>query len=116
LKKFVSTDYSVFVRDLKRVGYEKRTSKRNVFFNPIYKINDTIFEVEVDGECTSAKKPKSVADFRNLHAARNRILGIWQLDREMKSLEGSLQRIQEKVIFGEISAGQAVAEVLSQPI
>ncbi len=31
------------------MGYEKRTSKRNVFFNPIFKINEQTFEIEVDG-------------------------------------------------------------------
>ncbi len=40
--------YSIFVRDIQKVGYEKRTSKRNVFFNDLYKINETTFEVEVD--------------------------------------------------------------------
>jgi type I restriction enzyme M protein len=41
--------YKIFVRDIQRVGYEKRTSKRNVFFNPLFKMNETTFEVEVDG-------------------------------------------------------------------
>jgi type I restriction enzyme M protein len=42
--------YSIFVRDVQRVGYEKRTVKRNVIFNPIYKINETTFEIETDEE------------------------------------------------------------------
>jgi type I restriction enzyme M protein len=40
--------YNIFVRDIHRVGYEKRTSKRNVFFNPIFKINAATFEIDVD--------------------------------------------------------------------
>ena len=40
--------YSVFVKDIERVGYEKRTSKRNVFFNPLYKIDETTFEFQLD--------------------------------------------------------------------
>ena len=50
LKKLNESDYSVFVRDIQRVGYEKRTSKRNVFFNPIYRIDDTTFEVMTDAD------------------------------------------------------------------
>ena len=40
--------YDIFVRDIQNVGYEKRTSKRNVFFNDLFKINETTFEVEID--------------------------------------------------------------------
>ncbi len=50
LKKLNEQGYSVFVKDIQRVGYEKRTSKRNVFFNPIYKIDETTFEVQTDEE------------------------------------------------------------------
>ena len=34
----------------KSVGYEKRTSKRNVVFNPTYKIDYTSFEIEKDAD------------------------------------------------------------------
>ena len=50
LKKLNQQGYSVFVRDIRNVGYEKRTSKRNVFFNPIYRIDETTFEVMMDLE------------------------------------------------------------------
>jgi type I restriction enzyme M protein len=50
LKKLIESDYSVFVRDIQRVGYEKRTSKRNVFFNPVYRMDETTFEVMTDPE------------------------------------------------------------------
>jgi type I restriction enzyme M protein len=50
LKKLNEDGYSVFVYDIKNVGYEKRTSKRNVFFNPIYRINETTFKVQTDTE------------------------------------------------------------------
>lgn len=40
--------YSVFVKDIEHVGYEKRTSKRNVFFNPLYKIDETTFNFQLD--------------------------------------------------------------------
>jgi len=50
LMKLNKNGYSIFVRDVHRVGYEKRTSKRNVFFNPVFKINEQTFEVDVDPE------------------------------------------------------------------
>jgi type I restriction enzyme M protein len=50
LKKLNDSGYGIFVRDIQRVGYERRTSKRNVFFNPIYKIDESTFEIRVDAE------------------------------------------------------------------
>ena len=50
LKQLNEQGYSVFVRDIRNVGYEKRTSKRNVFFNPAYRIDETIFEIMTDDE------------------------------------------------------------------
>lgn len=43
-----ASGYAVFARDIKRVGYERRTSKRNVFFKPVYKIDHSTFEIAVD--------------------------------------------------------------------
>jgi type I restriction enzyme M protein len=48
LKQLNASGYSIFVRDIQRVGYEKRTSKRNVFFNPTYQIDETTFEIRVN--------------------------------------------------------------------
>lgn len=42
--------YSVFVRDIKNVGYEKRTVKRNVVFNNTYKIDEKTFDIAKDKE------------------------------------------------------------------
>lgn len=67
LKKLVESDYSVFVRDIQRVGYEKRTSKRNVFFNPVYRMDETTFEVMTDVEghpILDEDFTQTVADFR----------------------------------------------------
>lgn len=36
--------YSVFTKEINRVGYEKRTRQRNVFFNPIYILDPVHFE------------------------------------------------------------------------
>ena len=48
LKKLIKEDYSIFVKDVKKVGYEVRTSKRVKYFNPLYKINEKTFEIEQD--------------------------------------------------------------------
>lgn len=48
LQKLINSNYSIFARDIKAVGYEKRTSKRNVVFNPVYKIDYSTFEIEKD--------------------------------------------------------------------
>lgn len=50
LKRLNEQGYSIFVRDIQRVGYEKRTSKRNVFFNPLYIVDENTFETLVDSE------------------------------------------------------------------
>jgi type I restriction enzyme M protein len=52
MKRLNEGGYSIFVRDIQRVGYERRTSKRNVFFNPIFKINEQTFEIDVDANGT----------------------------------------------------------------
>jgi type I restriction enzyme M protein len=49
-KKLKEENYSIFVKDIKKVGYEVRTSKRVKFFNPIYKINKKNFEISQDLE------------------------------------------------------------------
>lgn len=50
LYKLQQANYNIFVKDIQKVGYEIRTSKRVKFFNPIYKINETTFEIEQDEE------------------------------------------------------------------
>ena len=67
LKKLKEQGYSVFVRDIHNVGYEKRTLKRNVFFKPLYKFDDTTFEVKTDEEGRPLLEEdftQAVADFR----------------------------------------------------
>lgn len=48
LKKLQQGNYDVFIKDVRKVGYEVRTSKRVKFFNPIYKIDEKTFEIELD--------------------------------------------------------------------
>jgi type I restriction enzyme M protein len=50
LKRLNEDGYSVFVHDIHNVGYEKRTSKRNVYFNPVYRIDETTFKVQTNAE------------------------------------------------------------------
>jgi type I restriction enzyme M protein len=74
LKQLRSQGYSVFARDIKHVGYERRTSKRNVFFNPLYRIDEATFEVATDPEgrpILDEEFTDTVADFR-----------IWALRQE----------------------------------
>ncbi len=48
LKRLKEENYSIFAKDIKKVGYEIRTSKRVKYFNPLYKINEKTFEIEQD--------------------------------------------------------------------
>ena len=48
LEELKKANYSVFAKDIQNVGYEKRTSKRNVVFNPLYKTDDVTFEFAID--------------------------------------------------------------------
>ena len=67
LARLTKDGYSIFVRDIHHVGYEKRTSKRNVFFNPVYRIDETTFDVQTDAECRPVLEEDfsaAIADFR----------------------------------------------------
>ena len=48
LEKLKDEDYSVFVRDIKNVGYVVKTIKRVKTYVPIYKIDQKKFEVMID--------------------------------------------------------------------
>lgn len=68
LKKLQESNYEIFVRDIKKVGYEVRTSKRVKFFNPIYKINETTFEIEQDDEGSpliDEEFTENISEFKN---------------------------------------------------
>lgn len=67
LQRLKKHGYSVFVRDIQHVGYERRTSRRNVFFNPVYRINEETFEIATDEEGHPVLEEdftETVADFR----------------------------------------------------
>lgn len=47
-KRLKEQNYEIFVRNIQKVGYEVKTSKRVKFFAPTYKINYETFETEID--------------------------------------------------------------------
>lgn len=50
LKKLQESNYEIFAKDIEKIGYEVRTSKRVKFFNPIYKVDEKTFEIKQDNE------------------------------------------------------------------
>jgi len=79
LKKLVSNNYAVFVRDIKKIGYERRTARRNVYFNPVYKIDETTFQIETNAEgfpILDEEFTNTINDFR-----------AWGLSQETKLQE-----------------------------
>lgn len=55
-------NYEIFIRDIKKVGYEVRTSRRIKYFNDIYKIDNETFEIEIDNN----GKPKIDEEFSEI--------------------------------------------------
>jgi len=50
LEKLKKQEYEIFIKDIKRVGYEVRTSKRVKYYNPIWKMNYETFDIEIDND------------------------------------------------------------------
>lgn len=50
LNSLKERNYQIFAKNVKKVGYEVKTSKRVKFFNPVYKVNYENFEIEIDNE------------------------------------------------------------------
>lgn len=60
--------YEVFVKDIQRVGYEIRTSKRVKYYSPSYKIDENTFDVVIDehgAPVLDEEFTETVKDFRN---------------------------------------------------
>ena len=67
LKRLKECNYEIFIRDIKKIGYEVKTIKRVKFFDPLYKINYKTFEVEIDNEgnpILDEDFTRTIADFR----------------------------------------------------
>ncbi len=68
LKELQNNNYEIFVKDIKNVGYEVRTSKRVKYFNPIYKFNEKTFDImqDVDGNpLIDEDFTNTINDFKN---------------------------------------------------
>ena len=67
LKRLQEKGYEIFVRDIHKVGYEVKTSKRVKYFAQTYKINYETFETEIDKEgnpVIDEDFTSAVADFK----------------------------------------------------
>ena len=58
LARLRTRGYEVFVRDILKVGYERRTSKRNVIFVDKFRLDETTFET-MRGATESKSRTKS---------------------------------------------------------
>lgn len=50
LKELQEKNYDVFFKNIENVGYEVKTKKRVKVFEPLYKINYSDFEIEIDND------------------------------------------------------------------
>jgi type I restriction enzyme M protein len=61
LERLKKSNYEVFIRDIKNMGYEIRTLRRVKYYNPIYKFDEKTFEITIDDK----GMPKLDEDFSN---------------------------------------------------
>ena len=67
LKKLINQDYKVFCREVKNVGYTKKTSNRNVYFEKQYILNEKTFETVTNEEgesVTNEDFTKIISEFK----------------------------------------------------
>lgn len=67
LERLKKSNYEIFVRDINKVGYEVKTSKRVKIFVPTYKIDFNTFETMIDKEgnpILDEDFSKAIIDFR----------------------------------------------------
>ncbi|MBI4916072.1 MAG: N-6 DNA methylase [Acidobacteria bacterium] len=79
LKRLNEDGYSIFVRDIQRVGYEKRTSKRNVFFNQVFRFDEQTFEIQTDAAGTpivDEEFTETIAEFREWALGQEEVLQV----------------------------------------
>lgn len=77
LEKLSKTNYEVFVKDIKKIGYEVRTVKRVKFFNPLYKIDEATLEIQQDKEgapLIDEEFTETVEDFKEWCLGQEKIL------------------------------------------
>lgn len=67
-KDILNSDYSVFIKDIKKFGYEVKVSDRMVNFIPKFKINEETFELlkdENESLILDEEMTESIIDFNN---------------------------------------------------
>ena len=79
LNELIKKDYSIFTKEIKEVGYEKRTLKRNVFFKPKFKFDEETFDIKIDKDgnpVLEEELTETVSSFRE-----------WLKDQEIEAQE-----------------------------
>lgn len=77
LKSLKEQNYQIFAKDVQRVGYEVKTSKRVKFFNPIFKVNYDNFEIEIDSEgrpMIDEEFTQTITDFKQWCLSQEKVL------------------------------------------
>lgn len=77
LARLKEQNYQVFAKDIRKVGYEVKTSKRVKFFSPIYKIDHETFEIQIDDEGRAMLDEdftQTIADFKKWCVSQEKAL------------------------------------------
>lgn len=77
LDKLKEQNYQIFSRNINKVGYEVKTSKRVKYFAPTYRINYDTFETEIDNDgnpMLDEDFTKAVSDFRKWCCGQEAVL------------------------------------------
>lgn len=77
LKRLKEQNYEIFVRDIQKVGYEVKTSKRVKYFAQVYKIDYDTFETVIDQDGSPVLDEdftQTVIDFRKWCVSQERTL------------------------------------------
>ncbi len=77
LLKLKLENYQIFIKDIKRIGYEVRTSKRVKYFNPLYAIDENTFDIKVNQDGTpklDEEFTETVKEFQDWCLGQEKIL------------------------------------------
>ena len=77
LQKLQHENYDVFIKDITKIGYEVRTSKRIKYFKRIFKINNDNFEIEQDKEGNQLEDEEfteTIREFKSWCLSQEKIL------------------------------------------
>jgi type I restriction enzyme M protein len=68
LETLKGQNYEIFIKDVNKVGYKKTKVKKNIVFNPLYKIDFTTFDIMIDengSPILDEEFTQTIKDFRN---------------------------------------------------